>query len=401
MKLRSLVLGLVGGVVGAIAVFLLLVLVFDVGKVKKETIIQTQTVTPTTYATPGRGLSPEEIYRRDAPGVVMILAQYPAVDQNLPFGFGTPQPTETLGTGFVVSGDGYILTNAHVVSNTDPTTTTATVAKTIAVVFKTASSNTQRVSGRLVGIDQESDVAVVKVDPSGLTLHPLPLGDSSRILVGEPVVAIGNPLNYDFTLTAGIVSAVGRDLMSPSGATITNGIQTDAAINQGNSGGPLIDAQGNVIGINEQIASQSGGNEGLGFAVPVNTAKRSLDQLRKYGKVTYAWLGVVGQTLTPDVAHMFNFKATSGVLIIRVVANGPAAKAGIKGGTDQVTIQGQQYTIGGDILTAIDGKSLASNDELRSIVSAKRPGEIVTVTVLRAGKTIQVKVTLEQRPSGS
>ena len=203
--------------------------------------------------------------------------------------FGQPQSGQALGTGFVVDQNGYILTNAHVVQDQGQKATSVTV------VFNKGAGKTQQVKGQIVGIDSGSDVAVIKVDPAGVNLQPLPLGDSAKVQVGENVVAIGNPLGYDFSITSGIVSAIGRSLQAPNGMTIPNGIQTDAAINPGNSGGPLIDSTGHVIGINEQIASQSGGNQGLGFAVPINTAIRSLNQLKNGGTVKYAWLGVAGQ----------------------------------------------------------------------------------------------------------
>ena len=262
------------------------------------------------------------------------------------------QSSQALGTGFVVDDQGDILTNAHVVDESGQR------ARSVTVVFNKGGSETQRVKGTLVGVDQSSDVAVIKVDPAGLSLKPLPLGDSNVVAVGEPVVAIGNPLGYDFSITSGIVSAVGRTLQAPNGMRIPDGIQTDAAINQGNSGGPLIDGAGKVIGINEQIASQGGGNDGLGFAVPIDTAVRVMTQLKKSGTVTYAWLGVAGQTLTSDVAAMFGLKASSGALVEQVTANGPAAAAGIKGGARTVTVQGAQYTLGGDIITAVDGKTI-------------------------------------------
>ena len=263
--------------------------------------------------------------------------------------FGQPQSSQALGTGFVVDKQGYILTNAHVVDESGQR------ASSVTVVFNKGGSETTRVPGQLVGVDVGSDVAVIKVDPSKVgNLNPLPLGDSDTVQVGEPVVAIGNPLGYDFSITSGIVSATGRSLQSPSGQTIPNGIQTDAAINQGNSGGPLIDSSGKVIGINEQIASSGGGNDGLGFAVPINTAVRSMEQLKANGKVTYAWMGVGVQTLTSDVASALNVQTQGGALVESVSPGSPAAKAGIKGGTKQVTVQGQQFTVGGDVITKVD-----------------------------------------------
>jgi S1-C subfamily serine protease len=218
-------------------------------------------------------------------------------------------------------------------------------------------------------------------------------------VVGEPVVAIGNPLGYDFSLTSGIVSAVDRNLQSPvQGAIIPNGIQTDAAINQGNSGGPLLNANGEVIGINEQIASQSGGNQGLGFAVPINTAIRSFEQIKEFGEVQYAWMGIQGQTITSDIAQAFDLPVENGVLIAEVVDGGPAQKAGLRGGTEQATIQDQTYIIGGDIITEIDGKRVPSMEDLIATIDEHDPGDTVDVTYVRGGKSRTTELTLEERP---
>lgn len=384
-SMRSFVLGLAGGVVGAVAVALVLILVFDAGGVRRETVVQTQTLP--LAQTQGEGLSPAEIYDRLAGGVVMVLSTYDTPDS-----WWNSGPSQGLGTGFVTSDDGSILTNAHVVSQD------GTVADEVTVVFRHADGE-KRVEGTLVGVDNDSDVALIQVDPDGLDLTPLPLGDSDAVTVGEPVVAIGNPLGYDFSVTSGIVSATGRSLRSPSGATIPNGIQTDAAINQGNSGGPLINARGEVIGINEQIASQSGGNEGLGFAVPINTAVRAMEQLRESGEVKYAWMGIAGQTLTPEVAEMFDLGVDAGAMIEEVASGGPAADAGLRGGGRTVTLQGQDYVIGGDVITAMDGTAITGFDDLISFLAEKKPGDKVSVTYVRDGETRETEVTLGERPS--
>ena len=389
MKLRGFLVGLAGGVVGAALVVLVLVLVFNFGEAK-ETVVRATAETPAVYTPGTQGQSPDQIYRSMSGGVVMVLSDFANAGSNQ---FGQPQSGQALGTGFVVDAQGYILTNAHVVDENGQK------ASAVTVVFNQGGSRTQRVKGTVAGVDVTSDVAVIKVDPKGLDLKPLPLGDSSKVIVGEPVVAIGNPLGYDFSITSGIVSATGRSLQSPNGMTIPNGIQTDAAINQGNSGGPLIDSQGKVIGINEQIASQGGGNEGLGFAVPINTAVRSLNQLRDTGTVKYAWMGIQGQTLTSDVAATFNMKTSGGALIEKVAPGSPAAKAGLQGGNQTVTVQGQDYTLGGDVITKVDGKSISTFDELIAALSAKNPGDKVDLTVERADKTRDVTVTLVERPS--
>ena len=393
MKLKGFLAGLVGGAVAAAAVVLLLVFVFDLGEVNK-TVVQATPQTPTTYSTPSGtttdGLTPQEIYSTLSGGVVMVLAEFGSAGTDA---FGQSQSAQALGTGFVVDEQGYILTNAHVVDENGQR------ASSVTVVFNKGGSETQRVPGQLVGVDVGSDVAVINVDPGKVELKPLPTGDSDDVQVGEAVVAIGNPLGYDFSITSGIVSATGRSLEAPNGQTIPNGIQTDAAINQGNSGGPLINGAGKVIGINEQIASSGGGNDGLGFAVPINTAMRSLEQIKANGKVTYAWMGVGLQTLTSDVAGTFNMKTQGGALVEQVSPGSPAAKAGIQGGDQTVDVQGQQFTIGGDVIVKADNTTIKTADDLIAFLGTKRPGDTITVTVERDGQTKDLQVTLAERPS--
>jgi S1-C subfamily serine protease len=394
MKLKGFLAGLAGGAVAAAAVVLLLVFVFDLGEVNK-TVVQATPQTPTSYSTPsgttsGSGLTPQEIYSSLSGGVVMVLSEFGSTGTDA---FGQTQSARALGTGFVVDEQGYILTNAHVVDENGQRATSVTV------VFNQGGSETQRVPGQLVGVDVGSDVAVIKVDPSKVELKPLPTGDSDEVQVGEAVVAIGNPLGYDFSITSGIVSATGRSLEAPNGQTIPNGIQTDAAINQGNSGGPLISSSGKVIGINEQIASSGGGNDGLGFAVPINTAMRSLEQIKANGKVTYAWMGVGLQTLTSDIAGTFNMKTQGGALVEQVSPGSPAARAGIQGGDQTVDVQGQQFTIGGDVIVKADDTTIETADDLIAFLGTKKPGDTITVTVERDGTTKDLQVTLAERPS--
>jgi putative serine protease PepD len=233
---------------------------------------QTTVVKGAYAAFKSSGLTPQQIYEKHAGSVVEITATFPATYDYFGQQTGGGQ---ALGTGFVVSEDGYILTNAHVVSESGQ------AAGTVTVTFKGDGTQGAQVQGTVLGADESTDVALIKVDPSQTpALDPIPLGDSSQVMVGEDVVAIGNPLGLDFSLSSGVVSATDRQLQSPNGATITGGIQTDAAINSGNSGGPLINAKGQVIGINEQIASQGGGNEGIGFAVPINTAVQIMEQIK-------------------------------------------------------------------------------------------------------------------------
>jgi len=391
MKLKGFLAGLAGGAAAAALVVLLLVFVFDLGQVK-QTVVQATPETPTIYTPPSDGgLRPDEIYRELSGGVVMVLAEFDnaGTDQ-----FGQTQSGQSLGTGFVVDDQGYVLTNAHVVENES-----GQRAGSVTVVFNKGGSEGERIAGELVGVDVGSDVAVVKVDPDKVDLRPLPLGDSDTVVVGESVVAIGNPLGYDFSITSGIVSATGRSLQAPNGQTIPNGIQTDAAINQGNSGGPLIDARGKVIGINEQIASQGGGNDGLGFAVPINTAIRSLEQLKSTGEVQYAWMGVGLKTLTSDIAGMFNMQSQGGALVEQVSPDSPAAEAGVQGGDQTVTVQGEQFTIGGDVIVKVDNTDIDSADDLIAFLGTKKPGDTVKIKIERDGETQELTVTLAQRPS--
>jgi S1-C subfamily serine protease len=362
-------------------------------KVVKQTSTTSSATTEPAALTTG-ALTAEQIYKQDSAGVVEVLSTFPQTSTS-PFGQSS-STAQALGSGFVVSAQGYILTNAHVVQDN------GIQASSVTVVFKGTGSSTTRVKATIAGIDETSDVALLKVDPSQAPkLVVLQLGDSSKVQAGEAVVAIGNPLGYDFSVTSGIVSATNRNLQSPNGSVIPNGIQTDAAINEGNSGGPLIDASGKVIGINEQIASQSGGNQGLGFAVPIDTAAKVMAQLKTSGAVSYSYLGVSGQTLSADISKALGVTASQGVLVADVASGSPAAKAGIKGGSQQTVIQGQTYVTGGDVITAIDGAAVTSAEDLAAAILQHKPGDTVTVTVLRGGSTQQLKATLSQRPSGT
>jgi len=298
---------------GATVAVLVVVLLTVSGILPVKTTVIRQTSSSGATTTPAAlttgALTAEQIYKQDSAGVVEVLSTF-AQSQASPYGPSSSSTAQALGSGFVVSDQGYILTNAHVVSNNGQK------ADSVTVVFKGTGSATTRVKAQIAGIDETSDVALLKVDPvQAPKLVVLPLGDSSKVEAGEAVVAIGNPLGYDFSVTSGIVSATSRNLQSPNGSVIPNGIQTDAAINEGNSGGPLIDSSGKVIGINEQIASQSGGNQGLGFAVPIDTAAKVMAQLKTSGTVSYAYLGVSGQTLSADISKALGVNVSQGVLV--------------------------------------------------------------------------------------
>ena len=390
MRMRTAMASLGLGVFAAVAS---MTLMFTTGivPVKTETKTVVEQAETSTVSMTTTGMTPEEIYDTYAQGVVEVVATFSGASSLGPYG-PTSGTQQALGTGFVVSEDGYILTNAHVVSEN------GAIAETVTVTFKDEESSSTKATATVVGADDSSDVALLKVDPDKVgALTVIPLGDSDALQVGEPVVAIGNPLGYDFTLTTGVVSALDRELQSPNGSIISNGIQTDAAINSGNSGGPLIDATGSVIGINEQIASQSGGNQGLGFAVPINTAIRVMDQLKDGGQVEYAWLGIQGQTLTADIADALGIEG-EGVLVAEVVAGSPAADAGLKGGSTETAVQGQPYVVGGDVIAAIDGERLSTMEELAGIVSEHATGDEITLSIVRDGKTSDLSVTLAVRP---
>ena len=328
------------------------------------------------------------IYRRSAPGVVQIVSTTRGAASTDIFGDPVPGATQrALGSGFVIDKDGHVVTNYHVVRG----------ASSIEVSF----SNQETRSAKVVGTDPSTDLAVLKVDVDAKALTPLSLADSDEVQVGDPVVAIGNPFGLERTVTAGIVSALQREVSAPNDYTIDHVIQTDAPINSGNSGGPLIDAQGRVIGVNSQIetANGGGGNVGIGFAVPANTVKSIVSQLLVDGRVDRAFLGVTLQDVSPDVAGVLRLPARKGVLVGAVKPGSPAARAGLEGGTTQVVVAGESYQLGGDMIVAIDGKQVASVDALREAIAAHKPGDKVRITVVHAdGSKKTVETALARAP---
>jgi S1-C subfamily serine protease len=345
-------------------------------------------VAPAALAKPAsssssKGLTVHDIYQRDAQGVAFISSQ---IVQNSQSVFGLPQQQQSTatGSGFLIDNDGHILTNAHVVQG----------AKRVDVQLGDGATQ----QAQIVGTDQSTDIALLKVDNTE-GVNPLPLGDSTSVQVGDPVVAIGNPFGLDRTVTTGIVSALQRQIQAPNGFSISDVIQTDAAINPGNSGGPLLDGAGQVIGITSQIESQSGGNEGVGFAVPIKTAADVVSQLESGGEVHQAYLGISGGDITPAIAQALNLPVQQGVLVEQALSGGPADDAGIKGATGQATIGGQTVPIGGDIITKIDGKQITGMDELISAVNSHNPGDEITLTVHSGGQQKNVTVKLGDRPS--
>ncbi|MGI8921431.1 MAG: S1C family serine protease [Solirubrobacteraceae bacterium] len=384
---------LVGGLVGGLLVALALLALGTTGNGPTRTVLEQQPLSasgsPVSEQRAGAALTAKQIYQRDAPGVVQIKAQIVQQVQS-PFGFSNQQQSQATGSGFVVNRNGDILTNAHVIEGAD----------NITVQFE---NNVTKLA-KVVGKDVSDDLALIKVNPSGLTLDPLVLGDSTLAQVGDPVVAIGNPFGLDRTLTTGVVSAIQRQIQAPNSFSISHVIQTDAAINPGNSGGPLINSSGEVIGVTSQIRtsdSGGGGNVGIGFAEPINTAKQVIPQLEKNGTVMHAYLGIQGTDLDPSLAQLH--LPASGVLVQQVVPGGPADRAGIRGGdqSNVVTINGQQLALGGDIITKIDGKPVGSMQDLISIIADHKPGDSVSVDVLRNGKPMARSVVLGNRPTAA
>ncbi len=321
-----------------------------------------------------------EIYKRNAPGVVTITVTTQSSGGAFGQGGGTAQAQ---GSGFVYDSQGDIVTDQHVVAG----------ASAISVKFP----NGATYKATLVSSDASSDLAVIKVNAPSSLLHPLALADSSSVNVGDEVVAIGSPFGLATTITSGIVSALHRDITSPNNFTITDTIQTDAAINHGNSGGVLLNMSGDVVGVTAQIDSESGGNDGVGFAIPSNTVRSVVSQLITGGSVQRAYLGVHIQTIPSDAASTLNVPA--GVEITSVVAGSPAAKAGIVASTGTRVVNGQQYVTGGDVITQVDGRSVTSADALQTEIAGRKPGTKVKLTVVRKGQTKTITVTLGTRPS--
>jgi S1-C subfamily serine protease len=340
----------------------------------------------------GNDFNPAEIYRRRASGVVTIIALFGAHTQN-----GSGDAAQ--GSGFVVSRSGYILTNSHVITTAgeDPPGQAPDAAGTVFVEFRDG----DRVPAKIVGWDVYDDVGLLKVEPGDHALSPVPLGDSGAVVVGEPVAAIGSPFGNENSLSVGVVAATERSIESlTSSYDLVDAIQTDAPINRGNSGGPMFDARGRVVGINAQIRSESGNAEGVGFAVPINSAKRSMGQLIASGRVRYAWLGVSTQTVTPKLAAHFDFAGGRGAAVQTVVDGGPAAKAGLRGGGREEDFRGILFRPGGDLIVAIDGHKVASaEDVVRVITEQLFPGQKTRLTLLRGSERLLVTVELGERPA--
>ena len=339
------------------------------------------------------GFDPKAIYESEAPGVVTVVSLFGS--DGLESVLEGEEGGGGVGSGFVLNGEGEIATNAHVVTSGQGDAMRR--AREVYVEF--ADGNT--VEAEVVGADPNADIALLRIDPEGLSLRPLPLGESTGVEVGEPVAAIGSPFGEQQSLSIGVVSAIDRSIQSLTNFRISGAIQTDAAINPGNSGGPLVDGEGRVIGVNQQIKSTSGGGEGVGFAVPINAVKRSLDMLRKDGEADYAYLGVASVELYPQLVEKFGLDVQKGAWVQEVNPGGPAEEAGIKGGGSPVEFQAQSYRPGGDVITKVDGKPVEDSAELADVIADHAPGEEVPLEIHRDGDVRQVEVKLGERPLGN
>ncbi len=328
-------------------------------------------------------INPVAIYKADAPGVVLVESRVTATAAG-PFG---PEHQRGIaeGSGFMIDGKGSILTNYHVVADTSKTIVTLKDGKVY--------------DARLVGSDPSTDVAVLRIDAPASELKPLPLGDSSKLQVGQPVVAIGNPLGYSGTETQGIISALHRDIQAPNGFAIPGAIQTDAPLTNGSSGGPLIDSSRRVVGINSQVAASQNSTtqaDGIGFAVPINTAKEVVQQLDENGRVVHPYLGISGFGITPDIAS--HFPTDRGIAVVKVAPGSPAEKADIRGGNRVANTEAGRIVTGGDVIVAVDGKPVSDMNQLQALISKDKVNQQVNLKILRGSQTMNVQVTLVNRP---
>jgi len=359
-----------------------------------------RTVTVTERAEPSRrtadvvqadaprpaGFDPRAIYEEVAPGVVTVISLF-----DEPTGLTGSRGAE--GSGFVLNERGEIATNAHVVTQGEKEN-----IKEVDTVYVRFLDRNQ-VEAKVVGYDPNLDAALLKIDPKGLDLTPVELGSSERLEVGSPVAAIGSPFGEEGSLSIGIISALDRTLQSLTEFSIAGAIQTDAAINSGNSGGPLVDAEGRVLGINSQINTTSGSNSGVGFAIPIDAVKRSIDELRAKGRVDYSYLGVSSQSLYPQLAERLGVPVDNGAILGEIVKGGPADDAGLRGSDKELRFQGALVPVGSDIITAVEGREVRLDDDLGRILEGYDPGEKVTLEVYRGTEKRTVEVTLGRRPS--
>ena len=363
----------------------------DSGSASSDTTVTSSDNPQRTVVVQSRGgaFDPEAVYQQAAPGVVTIRSILSDGGTSLLEGGGAAQ-----GSGFVVSDAGEIVTNAHVVTDGSAGGGPLQEAKEVYVQF----ADRNQVAAEIVGFDPHADVALLKVDPDGLELRPLELATQEEIEVGQPVAAIGSPFGEDRSLSVGVVSATNRSIQSLTQFQIDGAIQTDASINPGNSGGPLLDAEGRVIGVDQQINTTSGGNEGVGFAVPIALVARSIDQLRDDGTVKYAYIGVTTQSLYPQLADRLGLESETGALVTEVRDGSPAEDAGVEAGKQEIQFQGLRASTGGDVIVAVDGDEIVGETDLPRLIAQHSPGDTVTVEVVRDGERRKLDVKLGERP---
>ncbi len=374
---------LVGGITGAVIVGIIFAVILTISpaSVKSDIISNDKSIPSTigqTFTDYSKKISLIEIFEKSEAGVVRINVQ--RTDQS--------NGTSAVGSGFVFDKQGHIITNAHVVKN----------VKKVVVTFLDGRSY----NADIVGFDEYTDIGVIKVNAGLSSLQPLPLGDSANLKVGESIAAIGNPFGLSGSMTSGIVSQLGRLLPSGAGYSIPDVIQTDAAINPGNSGGPLLNMRGEIVGINTAIQSTTGEFTGVGFAVPSQTLAKIVPNLIENGKYQHPWIGIAGRDIDPDLAKVLNLNDAVGFLVITVVDNSPAAKAGIHGSNETVEVEGVKYPIGGDIILSVDGQQVRKIDDiLIHLQRAKSIGDEMILEVLRDGRTTNITITLDERPNGN
>ncbi len=394
---RMFVIPFVSALLGGALVVAVLAAAGGLGETKKTivTTVEAAPAAPSNASDRSSGMTPHEAYVRDAPGVAFVTSTVVQKSESTSpfnlFGEETERKGIATGSGIVIDANGTILTNYHVVEN----------AIKVTVSFEKGKS----VEAQVVGKDPSNDLAILRIPTDGLALHPLRLGDSSIVQVGDPVYAIGNPFDLERTLTTGVISALQREITAPNGFTINHVLQTDAPINPGNSGGPLLNVEGEVIGINSQIETggSGDGSVGIGFSIPINTAKAEISELEQGGTVRGAYLGLTSRTVDGALAAL-NLPVKSGALVESVEPGTAAKKAGIRGGTVSTTTEEGQVAVGGDIIVSIDGKAVNSSQELAEDIGEKKPGDTITIGLWRAaggGKYEQkkVKATLGPRPN--
>ena len=369
----------VGATVGSISVFIIFTALFIIPSQSDETTIQMQSQIDeinNLMLIESKTLSLIDIFEKAEPGVVRVNTQ-----RNQ-----TENETGGVGSGFVFDKKGHIITNAHVIEDS---------TKTVVTFLDGRSYNAQ-----IIGVDKYTDIGVIKVNADLKLLHPLSLGDSSNLQVGEPITAIGNPFGLSGSMTSGIISQMGRLLPSNSGFSIPDVIQTDAAINPGNSGGPLLNMRGEIVGINTAIQSTTGEFTGVGFAIPSQTVAKIVPTLIKEGEYKHPWIGISGKDIDPDTANILGLKDTLGFLIITVVEDSPAFDAGLIGSNETIKVEGREYLIGGDIITTVDGIDVRKIDDiLIHLQRVKTVGDEMVLEILRENRTTSVTIILQERPN--